>query len=149
MPAEAPVTRAVPFPLFLLTFSLLFALVRGFLEERSGLEDACLQRHISSGVGHTSGVDMQRIGFVVYPGYQAMGFAALSVFEFTNVHLGERRYDVEVLSEARGPVVTSAGIPVVTQPFDDSDFDTLIVGGSLEIAPSSPGLLEFLRRAPG
>jgi len=92
---------------------------------------------------------MQRIGFIVFPGYQVMSFAALSVFEFANFHLGERRYDVRVLSEAGGPVMTSTGIPVGTQAFDDSDFDTLVVSGGIEIAPSSPSLLEFLRRAPG
>ncbi|MEJ1977588.1 MAG: hypothetical protein WDN49_17240 [Acetobacteraceae bacterium] len=47
---------------------------------------------------------MQRIGFVVFPGFQLMGFAAVSVFEFTNRTVGEPLYDVHLLSETGGPV---------------------------------------------
>src|ERR1700756_551389 len=66
-----------------------------------------------------------------------------------NSELGERRYDVHLLSENGGPVRTSAGFAVETEPFDDSVFDTLIIGGSTE--PSftpSEGLLMYLRKAP-
>ena len=37
---------------------------------------------------------------------------------------------------------------VATEPFDDSDFDTLIVGGSAVIGSVTPGVIGFLRRAP-
>src|SRR5246127_4156405 len=66
-----------------------------------------------------------------------------------NSELGERRYDVHFISEAGGPVRTSAGLMVATEPFDDSVFDALIIGGSTE--PSftpSEGLLMHLRTAP-
>src|ERR1700730_13941996 len=36
---------------------------------------------------------------------------------------------------------------VATEPFDDTNFDTLIVGGGIE--PPTSGLVEFLRQAPG
>src|SRR3984893_17377212 len=78
-----------------------------------------------------------------------MSFAAMSVFEAANSALGERRYDVHFLSEQGGPVRTSFGLMVETEPFDESFFDTLIVGGSNE--PSfnpSEGLLTYLRKAP-
>ena len=32
---------------------------------------------------------MQRIGFIVLPGFQVMSFAALSVFEYANEEMGE------------------------------------------------------------
>jgi transcriptional regulator GlxA family with amidase domain len=92
---------------------------------------------------------MQRIGIVTFPGFHVMSFAALSVFEFANSEFGERRYDVHFLSENGGPVRTSAGLIVETEPFDDSLFDTLIVGGSTEASfTPSEGLLTYLRKAP-
>jgi len=91
---------------------------------------------------------MQRIGFIVFPGYQVMGFAAASVFEFANIHAGEQLYEMHFLSEGGGAVRSSIGAGIETTAFDDTDFDTLIVGGGTEIEPSSPGLLAFLRNAP-
>src|ERR1700730_18193378 len=78
-----------------------------------------------------------------------MSFAALSVFEVANSEFGERRYDIHFLSENGGPVRTSAGLVVETKPFDESHFDTLIIGGSTEQSFSpSEGLLTYLRKAP-
>jgi transcriptional regulator GlxA family with amidase domain len=91
---------------------------------------------------------LQRVGVLTFPGFHVMSFAAMSVLEVANSELGERRYDVHFLSENGGPVRTSAGMMVETEPFDDSLFDTLIVGGSTE--PSfrpSEGILAFLRKA--
>jgi transcriptional regulator GlxA family with amidase domain len=77
-----------------------------------------------------------------------MSFAAMSVFEAANSELGERRYDVHFLSENGGPVRTSVGLVVETEPFDDSLFDTLIVGGSTERSfRPSEAILAFLRKA--
>ena len=91
---------------------------------------------------------MQRIGFIVFPGYQVMSFAVISVFEFANFAAGTPLYDIRLLSETGGPVRTSSGIDVATAPFDDTAFDTLIVGGGTEIEPSTPGLIAFVRQAP-
>lgn len=77
-------------------------------------------------------VSLQRIGVVTFPGFHVMSFAALSVFEVANSEFGERRYDVHFISETGGPLRTSAGLMVETEPFDDSVFDTLIIGGSTE-----------------
>jgi transcriptional regulator GlxA family with amidase domain len=90
---------------------------------------------------------MQRIGFVVVPGFQVMSFAAASVFEFANREIGEPVYDVRLLSETGGSVRSSIGVDVATEPFGDAKLDTMIIGGSLEA--STPGLLNFLRRAVG
>ncbi len=92
---------------------------------------------------------MQRIGFVVYPGFQVMSFAVISVFEFANIHIGEPVYDVKLLSETGGSIPSSAGMSVVAEPFDGTSFDTLIVGGGTVVEPSMPGLIEFVRQAPG
>lgn len=92
---------------------------------------------------------MQRIGVLTFPGFHVMSLAAMSVLEVANSEFGERRYDVHFLSENGGPVRTSAGLLVETEPFDDSLFDTLIVGGSTEQSFSpSEGLLTYLRKAP-
>ena len=90
---------------------------------------------------------MQRIGFVVLPGFQMMSFAVASVFEFANKEMAEPVYDVRLLSETGGPVRSSLGMSVATEPFDDTDFDTLIVSRGTE--PLTPGLIKFVRQAPG
>jgi transcriptional regulator GlxA family with amidase domain len=90
---------------------------------------------------------MQRIGFVVVPGFQVVSFATSSVFEQANRMVGEPVYDVRLLSETGGPVRTSMGMPIETEPFGDTNFDTLIVSRGTE--PLTPGLLEFVRQAPG
>jgi transcriptional regulator GlxA family with amidase domain len=89
---------------------------------------------------------MIKVALAVSPGFQMMIFAALSVFEVANICAGEPLYDIQVLSEHGGPVHSSLGMPVSTAPFEGPDFDTLIVGGLIDVAPpNSPGLLEFLR----
>src|ERR1700742_3382547 len=92
---------------------------------------------------------MQRIGFVVTPGFQMMYFAALSVFEFANLSAGEPVYEIEVLSEHGGPVASSVGVAVDTRPFGDPAFDTLLVSGNMQISQASPGLIDFVRQAQG
>src|ERR671919_1111370 len=89
---------------------------------------------------------MQRIGFVVLPGFQMMSFAVASVFEFANKEMAELVYDVRLLSETGGPVRSSLGMSVATERFDDTDFDTLIVSRGTE--PLTPGLIKFVRQAP-
>jgi transcriptional regulator GlxA family with amidase domain len=90
---------------------------------------------------------MQRIGFIVFPKFQVMSFAAVSVFEFANIAAGTPLYEVHFLSEAGGPVRSSVGMAVETEPFGEATFDTLIVGGGTEPIEASPGLVAFVRRA--
>src|SRR5216684_5140706 len=92
---------------------------------------------------------MQRIGFIVLPGFQVMSLAALSVFEFANKEMGEPVYDVRLLTETGGSIRSSIGVSVATEPFDDTNFDTLIVGGSAVIGSLTPGVIKFLRQALG
>ncbi len=88
---------------------------------------------------------MQRIGFVVYPGYSVMGLAVVTVFEVANAVAGQPAYDISFLSETGGPVRTSAGAKIETAAFDEEPFDTLVVGGTIDVQPATPGLIALLR----
>lgn len=90
---------------------------------------------------------MQTIGFVVFPGFQVMSLATVTVFETANLVAGEECYRVVMLSEHGGLVPTSAGFAIHTEPFADRTFDTVMVGAAMEIVPSSPALLDFVRAA--
>jgi transcriptional regulator GlxA family with amidase domain len=90
---------------------------------------------------------MQRIGFIVLPGFQMMSVGVLSVFEIANWEIGEPVYDVHLLSETGGSIRSSIGISVATEPFDDRSFDTLLVGGSAVVGSLTPGVIKFLRQA--
>jgi transcriptional regulator GlxA family with amidase domain len=90
---------------------------------------------------------MQRIGFIVLPGFQMMSVGSLSVFELANGERGEPIYDVHLLSETGGSIRSSIGFSVATEPFDDRNFDTLIVGGSGVVGALTPGVIKFLRQA--
>ncbi|CAH2403524.1 GlxA family transcriptional regulator [Mesorhizobium escarrei] len=92
---------------------------------------------------------MQRIGFIVLTGFQMMSVAVLSVFEFANKEMGQAVYDLHLLSETGGSVRNSIGVSVATEPFDDTNFDTLIIGGSAVAGSLTPGVIDFLRHALG
>ena len=92
---------------------------------------------------------MQRLGFVVFPGFQMMTFATLSAFEVTNKLLPEPFYDVRLVSETGGLIPSSIGVAVATEAVGDATFDTLIIGGGMGPLPTTPGLLAFLRGASG
>src|SRR5258707_7390663 len=88
---------------------------------------------------------MQRIGFIVLPGFQMLSVSSLSVFELANWEIGEPVYDVHLLSETGGPIRSSVGIGDATEPFDDRKFDTLLVGGSVVAGAVMPAVIQFLR----
>ncbi len=91
---------------------------------------------------------MQRVGFVVFPGFSVMSLAALAVLEFANVAAEKTLYDVHVLSETGGPVRSWLGVTVESEAVGDPDYDTLIVAGGATLEPFAPGLIEMLRGAP-
>ncbi|WP_426438743.1 GlxA family transcriptional regulator [Bradyrhizobium genosp. P] len=90
---------------------------------------------------------MQRIGFVIFPDFQVMGFTAITAFEIANLVAGEPFYEVTLLSENGGPVRSSAGFNVETEAFSERSFDTLFVGAGTELHPASPKLTDYVRRA--
>lgn len=94
---------------------------------------------------------MKRLGIVAFPGFQILDLAAVCAFEVANL-LGERKaYDVTLLSEHGGPVLSSSGIKVDTEAFAkpgfDPAFDTLIVTGDLHVTTPTEGLVAFVSEA--
>ena len=53
---------------------------------------------------------MQRVGFVVLPGFQMLSVSALSVFELANLEIGEPAYDLHLLSRAQ---VSASGFAAI------------------------------------
>ena len=90
---------------------------------------------------------MQRVGFVVYPGYSMMALAAVPAFEVANLAADEATYDIHFISEHGGSVSTSAGMNVETEAFGETPFDTLVIGGGTFVRPSTPGLVALVQRA--
>ncbi len=90
---------------------------------------------------------MQRLGYIVAPGFQVMGFGAMSVFEFANLAAGEPFYDVHFLSETGRSIRSSLGVSIETEAFDDSHFDTILVGGSTGPVAATPGLIAYVQNA--
>jgi len=89
---------------------------------------------------------MHTIGFVVFPNFHMIGFAAVSVFELANLVLDEPAYEVTVLSEAGGLVSASAGIRIDSEPFGDAVFDTVMFASGVETDLASPALSGFVKR---
>jgi transcriptional regulator GlxA family with amidase domain len=90
---------------------------------------------------------MHTIGFVVFPNFYLLGFAAVTAFELANAVLGEPAYGVTVLSEQGGLVLSSAGVRVETQAFGDATFDTVMFSSGVETDTMSAALTAFVRRS--
>jgi len=90
---------------------------------------------------------MKRIAILVFPGFQVFDLAATTVFEVANIATGKQLYEVTLLSEHGGAVMSSSGVPVATQAFASEDYDTLLVAGGMALIRSTPRFLEFLRAA--
>ncbi|CAN7642466.1 GlxA family transcriptional regulator [Pseudoduganella sp. LjRoot289] len=87
------------------------------------------------------------IGLLLFPRFQVLDLAAITVFEVANELKGGACYEVELLSEQGGTVHSSSGVPVVTRPFGGHSFDTVMVAGAMEAIVSPPGFVDFLRAA--
>lgn len=87
------------------------------------------------------------IAFFLFPDFQIVDLAAVSVFEIANSLAGGPRYELLMLSESGGLISSSALAKVETQAYTRHDYDTLIVAGSTAPIRSTPGCLRFLRDA--
>ena len=90
---------------------------------------------------------MHRVGFVTFAGFGSMGLAGLSAFETANLTNGERVYEITLLSETGGLVPCSTGFSVMTEPFTDTVFDTLIVGATPRLDDPMLGVVAFIRQS--
>lgn len=89
---------------------------------------------------------MRHIGFIMENGFQVMGVAALSAFEFANQTLGVEAYRLTIMSERGGLIRSSLGIGIETQPLSTFP-DTLMVVGELVPKPSSATLRNYIKQA--
>ena len=90
---------------------------------------------------------MKRVALVVFPGFQLLDAAATAVFELANLAAPAPLYELSVVSEQGGLVMSSIGVPIQTQAFDGRAYDTLMISGATIVEPSSGRLLELLRAA--
>lgn len=91
---------------------------------------------------------MHKVGFIVYPGFQLVCLAACSVFEVADLVLASQNYEVSVRSETGGPIKGTAAVTVLSEPFRDEAFDSIIVCGGAAHPEASEELVAYLRRAP-
>lgn len=99
--------------------------------------------------GQTSNPDIMsaRIGLVVFPEFQLLDLAALTVFELANHGLHPAPYEVTAVSHGGGMVRSSSGVAFETQPIGRRRYDTLIVAGATEVTATEPELIRQLRSA--
>ena len=91
----------------------------------------------------------KRIGLVIYPGFQALDMAALTVFEFANSLLPAPQYELATLSLQGGPVRSSSGVVLDSHPIGWGGFDTLLIAGALGEPAAQPALEATLRDNAG
>lgn len=89
---------------------------------------------------------MRSVGFILEDGFQVMGLAALSAFEFANQELGEQAYKLTVMSENGGTVRSSLNIGIQTGKLEEYP-DTLMIVGELVPHAPSPALRKYIVNA--
>jgi transcriptional regulator GlxA family with amidase domain len=92
---------------------------------------------------------VQTIAMLLFPGFQVMSLAAVSVFEFANIDLGGETYGIRYISKTGGPVPSSFGMSIDTEPFDDPAFDTLMISGAPGVTLPTQAESDFIRAALG
>lgn len=89
-----------------------------------------------------------RIGFVLYPQVSTINLAVSAVFEMANWKAGYAAYEIKLVSEHGGPVVTSVGSKILTESFKRRTFDTILVAGEHDPAAAAPqGVVRYIRSA--
>lgn len=91
-----------------------------------------------------------RIGLVIFPGFQMLDLAALSVFEIANLEMAMRGheepyYQFDIVSSQGGLISSSAGVKIDSQPIEQLEFDTIMVGGSTDIPHVGPLLISQIQ----
>jgi transcriptional regulator GlxA family with amidase domain len=88
------------------------------------------------------------VAFVMDSDQSSMALGLVMAFEIANSVCEDPPYGFHFVSETGGWVKTASGLMVDSEPFTQRPFDTLIVCGGVQPAPSTPGLLAFMREAP-
>ena len=88
------------------------------------------------------------IGLFLPPGFATLSFAPLTVFEVANLALGERLYDVHVVTPKGGLLRSNFGMTVETQAISDIDFDTILVGAPPDAGTPPEDMVAILRDGP-
>jgi transcriptional regulator GlxA family with amidase domain len=91
----------------------------------------------------------KRIGLVIFPQFQALDMAALTVFEFANTLLEQPLYELATLSLAGGPVKSSSGVALDSLPLGWGGYDTLLVAGAIGAPAPQPELEAALAASAG
>ncbi|WGS54070.1 GlxA family transcriptional regulator [Paraburkholderia sp. D15] len=91
---------------------------------------------------------MHTVGLVVYPNFQSLALAVASVFEYANLQCEAPFYRFSIVSEQGGPITSSQGFSVFSEPLAETGYDTLIVAGDNECQLPSAALLDYVRHAP-
>ena len=90
---------------------------------------------------------MHRVRLLIYPGFQSLALAVATAFEYANLVNGAQAYDFSIVSEHGGPISSSQGFAVHTEPWGDVAFDTLIVSGDNECRLPSETLIAYVRQS--
>jgi transcriptional regulator GlxA family with amidase domain len=91
----------------------------------------------------------KRIGLVIFPQFQALDMAALTVFEFANSLLPQPLYELATLSLAGGAVKSSSGVALDSLPLGWGGYDTLLVAGAIGMPGPQPELEAALLASAG
>ncbi len=90
---------------------------------------------------------MKTVALLLFPGFEILDLAVISVFELANMELGYESYRQVRLSENGGAVPSSSGATVDSRRFQNATFDTLLVVGSIPAPSSTPKMRSYLKRA--
>ena len=88
-----------------------------------------------------------RLGLFLPTGFSVMSFAPIAAFEAANIVVGERFYDLRVLSERGEALTNSLGWQVNTEPLGEGRLDTLMAGSGPDLVSPSPRTVVLLRNA--
>lgn len=86
-----------------------------------------------------------RVALIVFPGFEILDLAALSVFDTANGLLPTPRYTTEVVSAAGGAVTSSSGVAIATATLGKRRFDTLLLAGASDVHIADVPLIHQLK----
>src|SRR5262249_46372487 len=91
---------------------------------------------------------LKTVALLLFPDFEILDLAVITVFELANRELGHEAYRVERLSEEGGPVASYSGATVDSSKFHEPQYDTLLVGGcSIELPTATPRMKSYVQRA--